>query len=163
MRTLLTIRHTSSPALTFHSFSTGLLSPLRQQLTQTTRDAIFHHAPTVCENRVQWCQIHKVNHTHIQHTLDTLLHFRAKKPRWRHCNCFCLWSAFKAWYNHSAWLIFHRTLWYYHSVIRYTMLFSQSSSQTDRNTNSVRCGELAEGALVPLRAMPGHLGVHWSD
>lgn len=51
-RTLLTIRHTSRPALPFHSFSTGLLSSL-QQLTQTTRDEIFHLAPTVCENRVQ--------------------------------------------------------------------------------------------------------------
>ncbi len=83
-RTLLTIRHTSSPALTFHSFSAGLLSPL-QQLTQTTRDEIFHHAPTVCENRVQWCQIHEVKHTHT-HMVDTLLYSSAKKPRRRHCN-----------------------------------------------------------------------------
>lgn len=78
-RTLLTIRHTSSLALTFHSFSAVLLSPL-QQLTQTTRDEIFHHALTVCENRVQWCQIHEVKHTHTQHMVDTLLYSSAKKP-----------------------------------------------------------------------------------
>ncbi len=100
---------------------------------------------------------------HTQHMVDTLLYSSAEKPRRRHCNCFCLWSAYKAWYNHSAWLIFHQTLWYYHSVNHYTMLFSQSLTQTDRNTNSVRCGELAEGAFVPLTAMPGHLGFHWSD
>lgn len=94
-RTLLAIQHTSSPALTratFHSFSAGHLSPF-QQLTHTTRDETFHHAPTVCENGVQWCQIHKVKHVHTAHGRHSFL-FQSQETQMVTLQlCFCLWSA----------------------------------------------------------------------
>lgn len=41
--------------------------------------------------------------TYTLHTPDTLLYFRAKKPRRATLNlCFCLWPAYKAWYTHRA-------------------------------------------------------------
>lgn len=158
-RTLLASRHKSSAALTpatFHSFSAGLLSPL-QQLTQTTRDEIFHHAPTVCENRAQWCQIHEVKHTHTAQGGHTSLFQSLETQNGDMQLCFCLWSAYEAWYNHSAWQIFHQTLWYYHSVIHYTMLFSQSLTQRDRNTNLVWCGELDQDAVVQCQVIVGFI------
>lgn len=117
----------------------------------TTRDEAFHHAPMVCENEVQWC--HEEKHIHTAHTRHTSL-FHSQETQTLKL-CFCLWPAYKAWYNDSAWLIFHQTFWYYHSVIHYRMLFGQSSTQTGI--------QILFGAVVILRAMLGHFGFHWSD